>query len=61
MKKISDSVLLSRLILKMFEGGLYTQGMVSFHYVFDVWIYGIYTVSIVEIRSIYDAKNEGLI
>jgi hypothetical protein len=60
MKKINDSVLLSRLILKMYEQGLYTQGLVSFHYVFDAWIYGVYVVSSVEINSLMDAKKEGL-
>jgi hypothetical protein len=44
----------------MYEQGLYTQGLVSFHYVFDAWIFGVYVVSSVEINSLMDAKKEGL-
>lgn len=60
MAKRTDSQILSQLILDMYKLGMYEIGSVSFHYVFDVWIYGRYVVSSVEILSLMDAKEEGL-
>lgn len=60
MSKRTDSQILSQLILDMFHAGMYTTGSVSFHYVFDAWIYGRYVVSSVEIHSLMKAKEEGL-